>query len=88
MQTHVVAKVDVGPFQLIAEGSFCGGSDAILSGGNGISDIQSIVLAGGCDLITRELPVVGEEIHMFEVSIFIGKELGSFASWKYDEAGI
>ena len=49
----VVTKVAVGSFQLIVEGSFCGGGDVIHSGGNGISDIQSIVLAGGCDLITR-----------------------------------
>ena len=85
---NVVAKVDVGPFQLIAEGSFCGGSDAILSGGNGISDIQSILSAGCCYLIATELRVVGDEVHFFSASILIDEELGSFASGEHYEAWI
>ena len=44
---NIVTDVAVGPFQLIVEGSLCGGGDALCSGSNGISDIQSIVLESG-----------------------------------------
>ena len=57
---NVVAEVAVGPFQLIVESSLCGGCNDIHSGGDGVSDVESIVPAGGCNLITSELPVVSE----------------------------
>ena len=57
---NVVAEVAVGLFQLIAEGSLCGVCSAIHSGDDGISDVESIVPAGGCYLITSELSVVVE----------------------------
>ena len=75
---NVGAKVAIGPFQLIVEASLCGGCNAIHSGGNGVSDIQNIVLAGGCNLITHELTIVSEKVHMFGASIFVGRELSSF----------
>ena len=80
LRLNFVAEVTIGPYQLVVEGSF--------GGGDGISDTQSIVSAGCCNLITRELPVVGKEIYFFGASIFIGEELGSFASWKHYEAWI
>ena len=86
----VVAEVAVGPFQFIVEGVLCGGDDdAIFSAdSDGVSDIQSIVLAGGCNLITCELIIVSEEVEIFGASIFIGEELSCFGSWKHDEARI
>ena len=84
---NIVTEVTIGPFQLIVEG-YLGGGGTIHNGSDGISDIQSIVSAGCCYLITCELSIVGEEVHFFGVSILIGEELGSFASGEYYDAWI
>ena len=57
---NIVVEVAVGPFQLIVEGSLVVVGGAIHSGGDGVSDFESIVPAGGFNLITSELSVVGE----------------------------
>ena len=62
------------------EDSLGGGCNTIHSGGNGVSDVESIVLAGGCYLVTCELTIVRKAIHMFCASIFIGEKSSSFAS--------
>ena len=81
-------EIAVGLFQLIVEGSLSGGCNTIHSGGNGVFDIQSVVPAGSCNLITNKFPVVGEDIHLFGASIVIGEEPDSFATGKHYEAWI